>query len=451
VSQPSSKPGPRLAIVAIALLSALLCAQGTAAASLPLSSLGSLGVRDEIPLDLPKTRIVGGNTTTNSKYPWQALILSETAESEGVGICGGSLIHPYIVMTAAHCLIGDSGLPEPGLSLAIFLGQTEFLSGGDAHEPFEIYWHTGYNPEANEPTPSVNDLAFISLFTPSSRPRIQLAGPGERALWTAGRDAYVSGWGTTSEGGEISSTLKEALVPVVDDGVCAQPGINGSVGFVASVMLCAGVLAGGQDSCQGDSGGPLQAPIDGGGFRLIGIVSWGIGCARPDKPGVYTRIAADPLLSFVRGAVDFIEEKEGLPADVSGIEVIGSGARPVGCSAAEGAVGQANASLSAATAALNQAKAADASAASALRSTGKAKKAAQRAKRKIAKKVKRKAASKRALRKASKRLARASKKLKQARQAATAAGQRVTQANGALSAANATVAAATANRNITCG
>ncbi|MGC1852565.1 MAG: serine protease [Solirubrobacterales bacterium] len=448
---PPRRFAPRFAALAIALSSVVLLAHGSAAASPPLASL-SLGERAEFSnVGRPEARIVGGNLTNNSKYPWQALILSEDLESEGTGVCGGSLIHPYIVMTAAHCLINDSGEPKLGLSVEVFLGQTELLNGGETHLPFDVYWHLAYNPEANSATPSSDDVAFISLITRSLLPRIQIAGPSERLLWAAGRPAYITGWGTTSEGGEISEILKEALVPVIDDGTCAQPAINGSVGFSAETMLCAGHLAGGTDSCQGDSGGPLQAPIDGGGFRLIGIVSWGIGCARPNKPGVYTRIGADPLQSFVREAVDFIEEEEGLPSDVTGLSMIGSGARPAGCSAAEGAVGQANGSVAAANAALTKAQQTSAGAAVALRNAIKKKKAAQKAKRRTAKKVKRKTASKRALRKANKRLARASKQLKQARSAATIASQGVTRATSNLSAANGALAAANASRASTCG
>jgi secreted trypsin-like serine protease len=446
---------PRFAALALALAlalsSVLLLAQGTAAAAPPLASL-SLGERAELSnTGRPEARIVGGNLTNGSKYPWQALILVEDLESEGTGVCGGSLIHPYIVMTAAHCLINDSGEPKLGLSVEVFLGQTEILDGGESHLPFDVYRHLGYNPEANPATPSANDVAFISLITRSLLPRIQIAGPTERLLWAAGRPAYVTGWGSTSEGGEISETLKEALVPVIDDDTCAQPAINGSVGFSAETMFCAGHLAGGTDSCQGDSGGPLQAPIDGGGFRLIGIVSWGIGCARPNKPGVYTRIGANPLQAFVAEAVAFIEEKEELLPEFSGINVIGSGARPAGCSAAEGAVGQANSSVAAANAALAGAQQKSASAAVTLSKAIKKKKAAQKAKRKVAKKVKRKAASKRALKKASKRLAKASKQLKQARSAATIAAQGVTQATSNLAGANGALAAANASRASTCG
>jgi secreted trypsin-like serine protease len=442
-------PRSRLAIFAAGLASAAMIAQGVAAAA-PVASLGG-AERGDGPVAGPMAqivggndRIVGGNATDNGKYPWQALVLAET--SEGTALCGGSLIHPLIVITAAHCLVGEDGAPHPGLSAAtveVHLGRTQLFSGGEPHQAFEIYWHPNYNPEANEPNGSVNDVAFISLDTATEFPRIQLAGPTERALWTPGRDAYVSGWGTTSEGGDVSAVLKEARVPIIDDATCGQPGINGSFGFVAEVMVCAGFLAGGTDSCQGDSGGPLQSPIDGGGFRLTGVVSWGIGCARANKPGVYSRIADDPLRSFVKEAVDFIEEEEGIPSQFTGIEVIGSGARPPGCAAAEVAIGQASLVASEKAAAVPGAKKAAQRARKPLKKARKAKQAAQRAKKK--------ARTKGALRKANKRLAKASKRLSKAKRKANAASERAAKASSAATAADQALAAAVANKAVTCG
>ena len=98
------------------------------------------------------------------------------------------------------------------------------------------------------------------------------------------------GWGLLSEGGSLSDVLQEVEAPVVSNIACNAAGVLN--GAVTSNMLCAGVLdSGGLDACQGDSGGPLVVPDGQGGWRLAGIVSWGIGCALPQRPGVYTRVS----------------------------------------------------------------------------------------------------------------------------------------------------------------
>ena len=98
-----------------------------------------------------------------------------------------------------------------------------------------------------------------------------------------GRLLEVAGWGYVMANGPISETLRYAKIPVVNQASCKR--IMGNL--ITDRMLCAGYLAGGVDACQMDSGGPLVAYN-----RLVGIVSWGIGCALPNRPGIYTRITA---------------------------------------------------------------------------------------------------------------------------------------------------------------
>jgi hypothetical protein len=108
--------------------------------------------------------------------------------------------------------------------------------------------------------------------------------------FAAGTPAGIAGFGTTSEGGNVSNVLLEATVPLIADDVCSSL-LDPSAPFVPETMICAGVLAGGVDTCQGDSGGPLVVADEAGRDLQIGITSWGLGCARPNLPGVYTRIA----------------------------------------------------------------------------------------------------------------------------------------------------------------
>lgn len=112
-----------------------------------------------------------------------------------------------------------------------------------------------------------------------------------------GYQPFVAGWGKTQEAGKSASVLQEVQIPVLTNEICQDR--YKKIGKLVSekqfdnAVLCAGVLAGGKDSCQGDSGGPLMVPsiIDGRIiYYQIGIVSYGIGCARSDVPGVYTRV-----------------------------------------------------------------------------------------------------------------------------------------------------------------
>lgn len=283
--------------------------------------------------DGPTPRVVGGVPSNSSEYPWQAQLIVESPE--GAFLCGGTLIHPYIVLTAAHCLTNQYGDLEPGTEVTTWLGRTALNFGGTPVEAYDLWVPATYNPYTGS-----SDIGFVSLWEGSSLPRLQIAGPTERALWTPGRAATITGWGRTSEGGSLASVLQAATVPIIDDGTCAQPSVYGNYGFSATTMVCAGNLAGGVDACNGDSGGPLQAPIDGGGYRLVGVTSWGVGCARPNKPTVFARIADDPLRSKIASAIPVIEAYDEIPA--TGVDVIGAGARPPGCAAAEGALAAAS-------------------------------------------------------------------------------------------------------------
>lgn len=385
------------------------------------------------------TRIVGGGFTSTAKYPWQVRI--EISSDVGDFVCGGSLIHPLIVMTAAHCIADDLGAFLPGLDATLLIGRTTLSAGeGEVNGAFDFYLSDGYSPIANPGAPNSFDFAFITLDVATVATRILVAGADERALWTPGREAYVTGWGRTSEGGTSSDTLKEAMVPIVADPDCGSA-YGGA--FVSALMVCAGFPAGGVDACQGDSGGPLQSPIDGGGFRVTGIVSWGEGCARPARPGVYARIAEDPLRAVVARYVREIEEEEGYTPKYSGIDVIGSGARPPGCAAAEQALAGAGAALGVAQGRLAQRQALLNRKTRALR---RAKKAINRAKRAL-----RRATKRRAKRKARRAVRRSRRAVKRSRRAHAAVKRRRNIVRSQRNQANAAEIAAAANRTAVCG
>lgn len=153
----------------------------------------------------------------------------------------------------------------------------------------------------------VSDLNFVFSSIDRVRPICLPIDEPVRSRNFVGFQPLVAGWGRTQEGGSASNVLQELQLPVLDNAVCKdryrKQGKLISEKQFNEAILCAGVLTGGQDSCQGDSGGPLMSPSIVNGrsiYYQIGIVSYGIGCARTDVPGVYSR---------VQTFVDWIQEK----------------------------------------------------------------------------------------------------------------------------------------------
>jgi trypsin len=259
-------------------------------------------------------RIVGGNTTTISQHPWQAGLLIGEGPAPGDTdldrfFCGGSLITPRLVLTAGHCVFDTD--PEPAEANTrldaddadVIVGRTRVTDAAPAEiDIAEVRLHGGFDPETFE-----NDVGYLRLAAPApvaspSIETIRLAGSDDRSLWLPGAQTVVTGWGVTSEDGPLSNPLKEAVVPTLPSQTCASPNVYGAE-FVTAIMTCAGFLEGGTDSCQGDSGGPLTTP-GAGARRLVGVVSFGNGCARPGFPGVYARVGCPPLRSHVVSTVE---------------------------------------------------------------------------------------------------------------------------------------------------
>jgi secreted trypsin-like serine protease len=213
--------------------------------------------------------IVGGTTTTTTAYPF-VMQITDASQNQ---FCGGTLVSPTKVVTAAHCMVGET--PS---SVRVIGGRT-YLNGtnGTVSKVSRIWIDPSYTDATNG-----DDVAVLTLSTSMPYTTAKYVSASDTGVYAAGTTARILGWGTTSENGSSSNQLRTATVPIVSDAGCQSS--YGSQ-YVPSDMVCAGYTTGGTDTCQGDSGGPLLI-----GGVLAGITSWGEGCAEAGYPGVYTRL-----------------------------------------------------------------------------------------------------------------------------------------------------------------
>ena len=239
-------------------------------------------------------RIVGGQESTPGAWPWQALLYIDIGGGR-TSMCGGSLIEPTVILTAAHCAVDDDEDALDADAFEVHLGAHDRDDLGAAVEfgVEEVLVHPDYEDHDH-------DVALLLLDDASTQQTIGLATAEDSGSFDPGSNATITGWGTTSEGGDASDVLREAVVPIRSDDYCSDaydPWWRSS-SFHGESMLCAGFDEGGVDSCQGDSGGPLMvAGPD--GWLQAGVVSWGDGCAREDKPGIYARLAAPEIRDWI--------------------------------------------------------------------------------------------------------------------------------------------------------
>lgn len=242
-------------------------------------------------IDTPQ--IIGGSEAKPGAWPWQVAIVSHNNPDAYAGqYCGGSLLDPNWVLTAAHCVtIGTTVDPAAGVD--IIVGRHALTeTGGQRLGVSQIIVHPAWDPEAYDYDIALLRLAETveltgSLGQAGAVQPVTLATPDEPALVATERLATVTGWGTRKFAvNDYPVALYQTSVPLVSAADCAAayPAEN-----ITARMLCAGFVEGGKDSCQGDSGGPLVVK-DNGVWKQVGIVSWGDGCGDPGVPGVYTRL-----------------------------------------------------------------------------------------------------------------------------------------------------------------
>ncbi|MET8953144.1 serine protease [Streptomyces sp. NPDC004533] len=251
-------------------MSGLNRARQTVAAALAAAAAATtalLGATTAVAAPRP---IVGGTTTTTTAYPF----MMQITDASGNQFCGGTLVSAKKVVTAAHCMAG-----ETTGSVRVVGGRT-YLNGtnGTVSKVSRIWVNPDYTNASNG-----DDVAVLPLSSSMPYTTASYVSSSQTGVYAAGTTARIVGWGTTSESGNSSNQLRTATVPIVSDSSCKSS--YGS-DYVQSDMVCAGYTSGGVDTCQGDSGGPLLI-----GGVLAGITSWGNGCAEAGYPGVYTRLA----------------------------------------------------------------------------------------------------------------------------------------------------------------
>ncbi|KAK9965093.1 hypothetical protein ABG768_004202 [Culter alburnus] len=262
-----------------------------------------MGEAQECGRPIMTNRIVGGSSASEGAWPWQVDIQTD---SQG-HVCGGTIIAENWVLSAAHCFPNPNDIS----SYMIYAGRQQ-LNGWNpdqtSHRIRRVVVPLGYtDPRLGQ------DIALVELATPIVwSDRIQpVCLPYASAEFNSDMKCMITGWGDIRDGVALQGVgpLQEVQVPIIDSKTCQDmflinPTENIDIRFD---MMCAGFQGGGKDSCQGDSGGPLVCQISDGSWVQAGIVSFGLGCARANRPGVYAKVSS--FSDFIQNHVGGVQLK----------------------------------------------------------------------------------------------------------------------------------------------
>ncbi|XP_016976724.1 trypsin [Drosophila rhopaloa] len=258
---------------------------------------------------LPK--VVGGYSVTIDQVPFQVSVRKRSIHERHYGmghVCGGAVISQRVICSAAHCYAINTSIalhyrdPE----LYVVVGGSSSIDRADRFTQEylvqRIIGHERYNSTTLE-----NDIAllFLNGFIPWSSRAVK-AIPLAIEAPEEGTTCLIHGWGKVS-GKDKSASLQQAPVPILSRELCQV------IYKLPTSQMCAGFLQGGIDACQGDSGGPLICA-----GHLAGIISWGVGCADPGYPGVYTNVSN--FLEWIRAAnnsLDYSEYRQMSPLNLA--------------------------------------------------------------------------------------------------------------------------------------